>query len=209
MPTLEVCIDNIEEAIAAIAKGAHQLEVCASLDQDGLTPSYEMTALLAKQTTTDLSIMIRSRGGDFNYTVDEVQAMISQINPFKSLRIKGFVIGATKRDENGATILDISAIIQLCRACHPYPVTIHKCIDTCTDIIAECIKLKSISNVAYVLSSGGKPTAVEGTSMLLKMKETLGPEIQVIGAGKITKENLLLLDRELGLQYYHGRKIVG
>jgi copper homeostasis protein len=208
VPTIEVCIDNLDNALLAIRNGADQLEVCAELDQDGLTPGYDLVATLSKDTTIDLMVMIRNKPGDFHYSNDDIQIMLRQVNSFKSLRIKGFVLGATTVDSAGKTILDLATILQLCQACHPFSVTIHKCIDTCTDMLSECAKLKQIPNVGYILSSGGKATAWEGRDMLMAMKDKLSPEIEIIGAGKITKNNLATLDDYLHLPYYHGRSIV-
>ena len=38
----EVCVDNIYDALSAVKKGANRLELCSDLEQDGLTPSYEL-----------------------------------------------------------------------------------------------------------------------------------------------------------------------
>jgi copper homeostasis protein len=204
---LEACIEDFDTALSASKLGAHQVEVCADLAQDGLTPEVKLVVRLVSETNLGLKIMIRNRAGNFQYSSADIETMIQQINDFKSLKIDGFVLGATKTTGDIVT-LDMSCIIQLCKACQPYPVTIHKAIDTCTDIIDECRKLLSISNIKYVLTSGGESTAWDGRDKLVEMNKVLLPNIEIIAAGKVTKDNVDELANYTGLSHFHGKKIV-
>lgn len=38
-PTLEICVESIDDAWSAVDAGADRIELCAALDLDGLTPS--------------------------------------------------------------------------------------------------------------------------------------------------------------------------
>ena len=38
MNIVEVCVDNIRDAINAVNLGADRIEFCSKLDEDGLTP---------------------------------------------------------------------------------------------------------------------------------------------------------------------------
>ena len=100
------------------------------------------------------------------------------------------------------------AIYQICKAAFPFPVTIHKAIDQCFDILGEVEILKNISNVRYILSSGGETDATSGAPMLYKMQKAGGKKINIIAAGKITSDNIQQIIAETKLKIYHGRKIV-
>jgi copper homeostasis protein len=204
----EACVETVEEAVIAANNGAHQLELCSHLAQDGLTPSDILILETIKAVKIPVKVMIRSRAGNFIYSKDEVDHMIADILRLKAYKIEGFVFGAVLEDEN-ETKLDIGTIYQLCKAAFPVPVTIHKAIDSCTHLNDEVKKLMIISNVKYILTSGGAKTAVEGLIHLKSMQSTAGSYIKIIAAGKVTPENLPYLIEKTGLQYYHGRKILG
>ncbi len=203
---LEACIDDFESALSAFSKGAHNAEVCSALDLDGLTPDVELVKRLANETSMGLKIMIRNRGGNFEYTPSDIAVMTAQIQDFKEIAIDGFVLGATKTS-HGRTSIDIPSIIELSEACHPFAVTIHKAIDTCDDILGECVKLLDITNVKFILTSGGKATAWEGRDVLSRLRNILEPNIYIIGAGKVTSQNVHELALNTGLTYFHGKRI--
>lgn len=205
---VEACIESLEEAIYAKENGANQLEVCSLLDLDGLTPNEELIQDIINNANLPMNIMIRNRGGNFEYSLDEISAMIDDIQRLKSHPIKGIVFGATKKDEHNNTILDMSAIYQICKAAYPLPVTIHKAIDICDDILAEVRLLKEVFNVKYILSSGGCATAVQGADMLISLQNEVGSQIDIIAAGKITPDNLSIIREKSALTHFHGRKIV-
>jgi copper homeostasis protein len=205
---LEICIDEYELAHKGHFAGAQNAEVCSHLELDGLTPDIELVERLAKTTKLGIKVMIRNRGGTFHYSSEDIETMISQIHQFKAIKIEGFVLGATIKDECGIVSLDMSAILQLCKACYPYPVTIHKAIDTCSDIAGESQKLVSITNIKFILTSGGEPTAWQGRELLAELRKSLEPKIHIIGAGKVTYENIDELQSYTGLTYFHGKKIV-
>lgn len=205
---IESCVETVEQAISAAFAGAHQLELCANLEEDGLTPSENCIVQVLSEVSIPVKVMIRSRSGDFHYTQEEIFSMVMDVINLKSYKVDGFVFGALKYGDSGDLCLDIDAIRTICKAAFPYPITIHKAIDLCTDILEEIPKLKEIENIKFVLSSGGHPTAEQGKHMLVEMQKIATPEILVIAAGKIKYHNLAELHSAIGLSYYHGRNIV-
>lgn len=205
---IESCVENVAEAIFAEQEGAHQLEVCGDLEHDGLTPNDDILLDIINTVRIPCKVMIRSRTGDFYYTQAELARMLADIQRIKAYRIDGFVFGALVRSKEGRNCLDIASIYQICKAAYPYPVTVHKAIDLCDDILSEVNKLKNISNVRFILTSGGAPTASDGIKMLKKMGSEAGQNIDIIAAGKVTKTNLDKIAQSTELKYFHGRKIV-
>jgi copper homeostasis protein len=205
---IESCVELLEEAQYAEANGANQIELCSRLDLDGLTPDLESIQQITNHLKIPVKVMIRNKPGDFIYTHEEIGSMLDEIQKIKSFNIGGFVFGALKLDEKGNHTMDLNAIFQVCKAAYPHPVTIHKCIDKCEDILVEVNSLKDIFNVKSILTSGGMSTAKEGADMLKAMNVEASGKVNIIAAGKITKANLKDLIAETGLTYYHGKKIV-
>ena len=205
---LEACVETMAECRHALVHGADQLEVCSRLDLEGLTPDIEFVEQIIEEIKLPVKVMIRSRGGNFIYNEEELEEMVLSIRKFKSLSIHGFVFGALSVGKKNVTTIDMSAIYMICREAAPFPVTIHKAIDHCDNIPAEVNKLKSVSNIRYILSSGGQVTAAVGCEMLVLMQAIAWPEIEIIAAGKITNANRQQLFQKTQLRYYHGRNIV-
>ncbi len=204
----EACVETVDQASYAAAVGAEQLELCSNLEEDGLTPNDELIEQVLAHVDIPVKIMIRSRSGDFFYDKTEMEAMAKDIKRLKKYPVSGIVFGALKRSNDQRIMLDMDAIRMICQEAYPLHVTIHKAIDLCTDILSEIPQLKDISNAKFILTSGGKPTATLGTDMMISMDALAKPEINVIGAGKITHHNLQQIHDILGLRYYHGKKIV-
>lgn len=204
----ESCVETVKEAIIAANAGADQLELCADLASDGLTPSEKTILEVLEKVKIPVKVMIRSRGGDFQYSKTEIKEMTDHVIRLKKLPISGFVFGATIKDEVKQIHLDMISIKIIAAAAMPLPVTIHKAIDLCTDPLSEIPALKTIPNVTTILSSGGKDTAIDGLKTLTAMHQIALPEINIIAAGKITYQNLKHLHQKLNFAYYHGKKIV-
>lgn len=207
-PILEACVESVGDAIEAWKRGVHQLEICSCLSQDGLTPDESILNDIVSKVKLPCKVMIRCRAGNFEYSNEEINTMIAQIQKLKSYRIDGFVFGAIIKNENNHNVLDINAIYQICKASFPFYVTIHKAIDHCYDILTEVETLKNISNVRFILSSGGAVDADTGAEMLYRMQKVAGANIDIIAAGKITIDNIDQIIAKTGLNIYHGRKIV-
>lgn len=206
--TIEACVETLDQAVDAMSKGAHQLEICSNLSEEGLTPVESILVEILSKVRIPCKVMIRSRPGNYFYQHDEINQMVSQINQYKSYGIEGFVFGALKKDNKGCNVLDMKAIYQICKASFPINVTIHKAIDQCDDIISQIKRLKQVSNIKFILSSGGSKDAYIGAEYLKKMQIEGGNQIQIIGAGKITPENIEDIIAASKLQYLHGRNIV-
>lgn len=200
---LEACVDNIHDALKAEQKGAHQIELCARLDLDGLTPSEELIQACKYRLSIPIHVMIRPRGGNFIYSPQEIKKMIQQIQRVKKLQVDGVVLGVL----NAKKEINFEQLSELIDEASPLTITFHKAIDLCPNLIAEFQKLDAFQKIDQVLTSGGHPTAVEGIENLKKMVE-IAQNCQVKVAGKVTQENLTFLNKATGATLFHGKKIV-
>ena len=100
--------------------------------------------------------------------------------------------------------LSTAQLVQLAR---PLQVTFHKAIDETDNILLAVNQLKAIG-INRILTSGGKPTADEGSEMLLKMIKTGETKLKIIVAGKVTWENFDHISNLIPSSDYHGRRLV-
>ena len=76
---LEVCVDSLASARAAIAGGADRLELCSALLAGGLTPYTELLRQIRHESDVAVRCLIRPRAGDFLYMPEEIEMMCVQI----------------------------------------------------------------------------------------------------------------------------------
>ena len=202
---LEACVENLVEAQVAEKRGAHRLELCSRLDLDGLSPGKELAQAVVQAVNIPVKVMIRHRGGNFQYTPAEVDALEREILDARSWGVEGIVIGLL--DEQGE--VDVVQTSRLALAAGPLSVTFHKAIDETPDLLRSLQLLQAIPGIDAILTSGGAPTARDGKTTLIQMIQQAPPHLQIIPAGRITADNVDLIHGILGTSEYHGRRIVG
>ena len=201
----EACVETLDQALAAEAKGADRLELCAYLAFDGLTPAPDLIKKVIEQVKIPVRVMIRPRNGDFKYNEDELNHMQNGIAFCKKQGVEGVVFGALNPDNT----LNVEAIEQLTKAAKPLKVVIHKAIDATPQPLEALEQLLEINGIDTVLTSGGRSNAFDGTETLKAMLKRAGDKLEIMPAGKITQFNLQELHAQLGAKFYHGSRIVG
>ena len=201
----EACVENLDQALRAEAKGADRIELCAHLNLDGLTPSRELIVEASQQLNIPLRIMIRPRGGNFLYSAEEVKMMIASIEFCKAVGVEGVVFGILDSDRK----LNLEVIKQLTDVATPLKVVIHKAIDHTVEPLEGLVQLTEIEGVTSVLTSGGAQTALEGKEVLKEMLRLCRGGIEIVPAGKITHNNIYEMHEYFDAKAYHGKRIVG
>ena len=178
---LEICVDSLASARAAIAGGADRLELCSALTVGGLTPYAALLEQIRKESNIPVRCLMRPRGGDFLYTQEEITMMAAQIRQLKALGADGFVIGCLTAQGD----LDAEAMKPLIDAADGAGLTLHRCIDVSRDLLKTYRDAAAIG-IDTVLTSGGAGSCTAGMDTIGKLlslrDETNGPEV-LIGAG--------------------------
>lgn len=201
----EACVENFEEAILAEKRGASRIELCSDLADDGLTPSFELMQKTCSTLKIPVMVMIRPRAGNFIYSVDEIEIMKSEIDLAKIAGAAGIVFGLLT-PENKIDKLNTKILADYA---HPLPVTFHKAIDELLNPVDGVLALKEINGIKRILTSGGKPTALDGQETIRKMIEVAGEQITILVAGKVLDSNFEEIQKLTGAKELHGRRIVG
>lgn len=178
---LEICVDSLASARAAIRGGADRLELCSALLAGGLTPYGELLRQIRAESDIAIRCLMRPRAGDFLYTPEETDLMVRQIHTLKEAGADGFVIGCLTPDGD----LDKNAMAPLIEACGSKGITLHRCIDVSRDPL-ETYRTAAKLGIDTVLTSGVAASCKEGAETIAKLialrDEINGPEI-LIGAG--------------------------
>lgn len=178
---LEICVDSLASARAAIAGGADRLELCSALLAGGLTPYEVLLRQIRGESDIEIRCLMRPRPGDFLYTADELELMRRQILSLKAAGADGFVIGCLTADGE----LDISAMKPLIEACAGCGITLHRCIDVSRDP-EDTYLLAGKLGIDTVLTSGAAASCRSGQDTIQKLialrDASHGPEV-LIGAG--------------------------
>ena len=82
----------------------------------------------------------------------------------------------------------------------------HKAIDETPDYAEAVRSLSSQGLIDRVLTSGQQETALAGLERIRELQDI--PNLEVVAAGRITKENLAELAGQLKVTSFHGKKIV-
>ncbi len=178
---LEVCVDSLASARAAIAGGAHRLELCSALAVGGLTPYTALLQQIRAESNIKIRCLMRPRAGDFLYTKEEILMMAIQIENLRKVGADGFVIGCLNSDGD----LDGKAMEPLLKAADGAGLTLHRCIDVSRDPCRTYLDAGALG-IDTVLTSGAASNCLQGMEtidVLLQMRDAYrGPEV-LIGAG--------------------------
>ncbi|KAI8990694.1 copper homeostasis CutC domain-containing protein [Trametes punicea] len=157
--TIEVCVDSVESAIAAIRGGADRLELCGNLGiGGGTTPSIGLFRAVREAVPHGIPIMamVRPRTGDFLYTDPELRVMREDIRAFKEAGADGVVLGILLQDGR----IDIARTTLLAEEAVPMQVCFHRAVDMSSqDLLTAHLDISGILPITRMLTSGQAQTA--------------------------------------------------
>ena len=178
---LEICVDSLASARAAIEGGTDRIELCSALSIGGLTPYSALLNQIRRESNITIRCLMRPRAGDFLYTPEEIEMMAMQISVLADNGADGFVIGCLTPEGD----LDPKAMEPLIVAANGLPLTLHRAIDVSKDLCKTYLDAAALG-IDTVLTSGGASNCLAGKetiAKLLHLRDTCnGPEV-LIGAG--------------------------
>ncbi len=189
---LEVAVDSLASARAAIAGGADRLELCGALAVGGLTPYAELLKQVREESDINIRCLMRPRGGDFLYTKEEILMMAAQIENLRKLGADGFVIGCLNADGD----LDAEAMKPLLDAAQGTGLTLHRAIDVSRDPCKTYLDAGALG-IDTVLTSGAAGSSllgIETIGKLLALRDSQGGPEVLIGGG--VKANVITAFKE-------------
>lgn len=195
---LEICVDSLESAAAAIRGGANRLEVCGALSVGGITPSAGLISAIQRQSNIDLSILIRPRAGDFLSTDDEFLTMQQDIRFAKHMGASSVALGILDVDGN----IDIQRTQVLVDLARPMKVTIHRAFDMTPDpfiALEQCIAC----GADRILTSGGAASAEDSLEILSSLCIRAKDRIGIMPGGGIRINNIGRIAQQTQAREFH------
>ena len=195
---LEMSVETLEAALAAVRGGADRIELCENLSVGGVTPSIDLMREAREQIGMPIFAMIRPRGGDFVYSAAEFEEMQAQIDVARAAGMDGVVFGILTRDRH----VDVARNAVLVKMAAPLPVTFHRAFDELDDR-ERGLEDVIVTGATRVLTSGGAVSAEEGCGELAALVKQGGERITILAGGGIRPGNLRRIVRDTCAREYH------
>jgi len=174
---LEICVDHYESFSTALKAGEDRIELCSSLREGGLTPSYAFMEA-AMRASSPVFMMIRPRSCDFLYTDHEIEIMHRDISAAKKLGAPGVVLGVLTADGN----IDVPVMKSLIKEAAGMQVTCHRAFDQVRDVFEALDSLIELG-VKRILTSGQAENPYDGMDMLQKVVAHARRRVMIMAAG--------------------------
>ena len=182
---VEVCCGNRESAVNAEKAGAKRIELCRELSLGGLTPSHEDILFCKTHLQLQTFVLIRPRGGDFCYNEEEFEEILSEIAFCREAGIPGVVVGFLDQELH----IDVEKCRLAMKAAAGMEVTFHRAFDRCADWRSALEQIISCG-FTRILTSGQKPTAIEGADTLAEIVERSRKRITILAGSGVQSGNV-------------------
>ena len=196
---IEICCGSIQSAANAKAGGAVRVELCQGLVEGGTTPSPATIQYAVRELGLKVFVLVRPRGGDFCYNELEVKTMEEDVAFCKEAGASGIVVGFLHPDGS----IDTELTRRFVELSAPLPVTFHRAFDECADPLNALEQIIECG-CARILTSGCKPTAIEGAEMLQQLVKQADGRITILAGSGVTPENAVALREKTGVKEIHG-----
>ncbi|MCX6279853.1 MAG: copper homeostasis protein CutC [Bacteroidetes bacterium] len=195
---IEACVNSATSAIEAQKGGANRVELCENLHDGGTTPGVGSIRVARKRLDIDLFVMIRPRGGDFLYSQIEFDIMKEDIRFAKEQGADGVVFGILLPDGT----IDRDRMKTLADLAQPMSMTCHRAFDMTMDPFQA---IEDLIDLGFdrILTSGQKPTALEGALLIKNLISKTNGRIIIMPGSGVKEHNILELLTLTGAKEVH------
>lgn len=200
---LEVCVDSAASAKNAKLGGADRLEVCAALALGGTTPSFGLVEFCVADLQMPVMMMVRPHDGGFEYSDDDIDLMLTEIEVAKSIGVQGVVFGALQSDpaNHGRLAIHLDQCRTLVEAADELETTFHRAFDVVADPLEAFDSLQSLG-VTRLLTSGQAATAFEGAELIQRLV-SLDSDVSILAGAGVRPDNVRDVIERTGVREVH------
>jgi copper homeostasis protein len=142
--------------------------------------------------------MIRPRGGDFNYSIEEYHAMRNDIEACKRLSVDGVVLGLVNPDGT----IDKKRCKKLIELARPLKVTCHRAFDMTRDpfeALEDCIEV----GFDRILTAGQQAQALAGASLIGELIKKADGRIAIMPGSGVNENTVSEIVKRSGTKEIH------
>ena len=195
---IEIATSDFATTKSAVEGGADRIELCANLAEGGTTPSYGQIMQCREAFDVLIYPIVRPRGGDFLYTIEEFEIMQHDVKLCKQLGCDGVVIGLLNADGT----IDLKRTSALVEIAYPMGVTFHRAFDRCKDPFVAMEQL-IVVGCERILTSGQQPSAPDGIDLIAQLNMKAEHRIIIMPGSGVRKENIKMLADKTGCTEFH------
>jgi copper homeostasis protein len=197
--SLEVCIASLDDALAATAGGADRLELNSALELGGLTPSAGSLLAVTGSVNIPVIAMIRPRAGGFCYSPAEWGTIRADVDRAIALGAQGIAIGLLDSDGR----VDVGRMREVRSQVGDAELVFHRAFDLVSEPFEALEQLIDLG-IDRILTSGQKPRALEGATLLGRLRRQAAGRIGLVVGGGVSLAVVDELVKRSGCREYHG-----
>lgn len=202
---MEVCVDSFESVINAFEGGADRIELCSSLNEGGLTPTYGLFKAakgylhqVDKEGEFKIYSMIRCRPGDFNYNDMEMETMEEDLKKLIELGTDGIVFGALDPYGNVDEVISKQFLHQIPNGIGK---TFHRAFDVCSNWKKSFENIESLG-FDKLLTSGLSNNAYDGRWIIKELVD-ISKKLAIVAGAGINCTNLESILKDTSVKEFH------
>jgi len=198
---LEIIAETVDDALAAEAGGATQIDLKSDFMQDGLSPTTGMIDRICHRVDIDVIAMIRPHTRAFSCSPDDIAVMCTDIKLGREHGAAGFLLGAITPDGR----IDRDAVQKFQDAARELPLNFHLAWQATQDLpqALEDLIAAGVYSVRLTGGIGLGDRAIDNTAAIRAFQEQAAGRIELFLAGGVSAENIETLVRETGVLNAH------
>jgi len=194
---LEVIVQSLDDARAALEGGADRLEVVRAIEDGGLTPPLELVHEIAAHVGLPLRVMVRENAG-FRIDDGELDRLRSAAYAFESAGVHGIVLGFA--DPGGVRMEEVMSVLA---EAPRVAVTFHRAFDTLLEPDAAIPVVAACPQVDRILTSGGNGSAEDRCARLHRYSMAAAGRLHIVAGGGVDEDSIRAFARTQCVQEVH------